>query len=242
MYRKLENPFVAIFLLSLCYGTSVIATESLKDKVLRERRLRIRKEKATTENLLQFVKEVEEQCGEVCDTTKEGKPSKYFNYVEKNFDCETLFASPDLFHRGSCSDAPPRTPPKQLMLNFTHNGKVRFRLRYLDDSGDPEKRMGATTWMRNEIDDRAKTEMYGCGYGAKEAQNMKQALETYVEPEGKRVLVIGTELPWIETILVRLGALEVVTVDYADIKSEHPKIRAITPSQWAQEVKSRKCN
>ena len=43
------------------------------------------------------------------------------------------------------------------------------------------------------------------------------------------ILVIGTQIPWIEAILLEKGAERVTTMEYASVKSFHPNITAITP-------------
>lgn len=42
--------------------------------------------------------------------------------------------------------------------------------------------------------------------------------------KGGRVLVIGSERPWIEACLLERGAKEVVTIEYGGIKSSHPQV------------------
>ena len=49
---------------------------------------------------------------------------------------------------------------------------------------------------------------------------------------GSRVLVIGSEKPWLEAICLLLGAKEVVTLEYGKIVSSHPKIKTLTPVEF----------
>lgn len=48
---------------------------------------------------------------------------------------------------------------------------------------------------------------------------------------GSRVLVIGSERPWVESCVLAAGAASVVTLEYGSIKSEHPQITTITPDE-----------
>jgi hypothetical protein len=41
----------------------------------------------------------------------------------------------------------------------------------------------------------------------------------------KRVLIIGSISPWLESIALARGAKEVVTLEYAHINSNHPQVR-----------------
>ncbi len=52
---------------------------------------------------------------------------------------------------------------------------------------------------------------------------------------GKHVLVIGSQSPWIEVILLEAGqAARITTLEYADINSEHPRVDTITPAAFAR--------
>ena len=49
--------------------------------------------------------------------------------------------------------------------------------------------------------------------------------DTHVNMTGKHVLVIGSERPWIEAILLLSGANHVTSLDYIpDLKSSHPQV------------------
>ncbi len=41
--------------------------------------------------------------------------------------------------------------------------------------------------------------------------------------------VIGSQSPWLESILLSHGASQITTFDYIKIKSEHSQIEAVTP-------------
>jgi hypothetical protein len=48
------------------------------------------------------------------------------------------------------------------------------------------------------------------------------------------VLVIGSQSPWIESILISLGAGHVTTFDYVKIDNKHPKISTLTPDELSK--------
>ena len=50
------------------------------------------------------------------------------------------------------------------------------------------------------------------------------------------VLVIGSQSPWIEIILLELGAAKITTLEYDVIRTDHPKIETITPENLRQAV------
>jgi hypothetical protein len=50
----------------------------------------------------------------------------------------------------------------------------------------------------------------------------------------KHVLVIGSQSPWIETILLNKGAKNVTTSDYVKIQSDHPQVEVLTPDELSE--------
>ena len=60
--------------------------------------------------------------------------------------------------------------------------------------------------------------------------------------EGKHVLVIGSQTPWIETILLNKGAKNITTFDYVKIKSDHPQIEVITPAELSEKYLNKRVN
>ena len=44
-------------------------------------------------------------------------------------------------------------------------------------------------------------------------------------------MVIGTQVPWIEAILLEKGATHVTTLDYGEIENTHPNITIVTPEK-----------
>ena len=47
-----------------------------------------------------------------------------------------------------------------------------------------------------------------------------------------RILVIGSENPWVEATLLAVGASSVVTLEYGKIVSDHPAISTLTPDEF----------
>ena len=65
----------------------------------------------------------------------------------------------------------------------------------------------------------------GPAYGSEEAELLYDTLyhrkEAIVD---KRVLVVGSETPWVESILLEIGARHVTTLEYNKVKSTHPQV------------------
>ena len=55
-----------------------------------------------------------------------------------------------------------------------------------------------------------------------------------MDVKGKNVLVIGSQSPWIETILLAKGAKNITTFDYVKIENSHPQIEVLMPEQLSE--------
>lgn len=52
--------------------------------------------------------------------------------------------------------------------------------------------------------------------------------------KGKHVLVIGSETPWLESMLLTKGAKMVSTLEYKKLQSTHPQIQTLMPDEFDQ--------
>jgi hypothetical protein len=71
-------------------------------------------------------------------------------------------------------------------------------------------------------------------YGPEGTAYVKNKLAE-LDLKGKHVLVIGSEQPWIEAIVLSLGAAHVTTLEYGSIQSQHRQITTMTPDQMRQQ-------
>ena len=60
--------------------------------------------------------------------------------------------------------------------------------------------------------------------------------EKYLNVANKHVLVIGSILPWIESILLTLGVGHITTLEYEPYPSTHDKISTISPEDFSKLV------
>ena len=76
------------------------------------------------------------------------------------------------------------------------------------------------------------------GYGTDITKVIKHVLEEYTNVENNHFLVIGSQLLWIEVILLSLNVGHITTVEYNDYKTDHSKITILSPSQFREMVLS----
>ena len=86
-------------------------------------------------------------------------------------------------------------------------------------------------WTKKSIDQKIKAvkskDWNGVGgaYGGLDTRVLHDTINLYKDRVvGKRALVIGSETPWVESILLALGAEHVTTLEYNRIVSTHPQV------------------
>ena len=65
-------------------------------------------------------------------------------------------------------------------------------------------------------------------------------LGLYIQFKNKHILVIGSNRPWIEVILLSQGAQQITTLDYNPYPCNHPQIATISPIDFTKLVLSNK--
>ena len=173
-------------------------------------------------------------CSEICDTSIMGEPSLFFNFARKHVDCGGVWMNEEI--DASLADTqwpPPEYPPEIFLQDYRQHGAVEVRKtghyknRY--SGGDAMK----ADWTQEEIDKQieraSKGELDGT-YGRGDTNEVRLGLKQ-MDVKGKRVLVIGSELPWVEACALEAGAAEVWTLEYGRIKTTHPKIKTVTPDE-----------
>lgn len=55
---------------------------------------------------------------------------------------------------------------------------------------------------------------------------------------GQHVLVLGSQRPWLEAIILEAGAKKITTVDYVKIKCYHPQIKTMVMEELRQQYLS----
>ena len=172
-------------------------------------------------------------CGELCETVSLGEPGPYFNQINVPIDCHKLFQN-ELIDRGHNLKQAPKTIPKQMLQDFTMNGRISVSSWYFDQyySG---KEAQTPVWTKKMIDqytELAKHGELGGNYGVSETNALRDGLKHAPGIKDGRVLVIGSEIPWVEACVLEAGAREVVTLEYGIINSEHPQIKTMVPSEF----------
>ena len=90
-------------------------------------------------------------------------------------------------------------------------------------------------WSKSSIEKKIKAirlkhwNMVGGAYGPEETECLYDTINFYKgEVFNKSVLVIGSETPWVESILLAIGAKHVTTLEYNRIQTTHPMVSKTT--------------
>lgn len=130
---------------------------------------------------------------------------------------------------------PPARIPEQLRDEFTMGGKIPIANWYRDDSYSSDKPI---IFTKAEIDDliRMADSRQSHYYGATD-DYLFAAFDTFQDAiKNKNVAVIGTIIPWYESILLSYGA-HPTTIEYNKIISEDPRIKVMTVQEYSEQPK-----
>jgi len=178
-------------------------------------------------------------CGKICsydwDSMEEGN---YYPLLHKAVNCANTL------RRMAHSPypvvlPPPRRPPPNVTGEFSMDGRCPITgFRYYDESRGNTKtarrRFNAKSFrLLLAHDNVTNINRY------RDRNVLKPALTKYRHViDGKRVAVIGTQVPWAEAILLNLGAGSITTIEYANLVIEHERVTTVTPYRLAEEFAS----
>ena len=77
-------------------------------------------------------------------------------------------------------------------------------------------------------------------YGRDVIDRIRHLAEKYINVDGKHILVIGSTLPWIESLLLTMNVGHITTLEYFPNISTHPRVTLISPTDFALLVRSNK--
>ncbi|XP_062613058.1 uncharacterized protein LOC134274836 isoform X4 [Saccostrea cucullata] len=179
------------------------------------------------------IEQIRRDCGQLCNTSRPGTPGPYFNHVTAPINCEAIFKN-EFIDKGHGLKVAPRKIPDRLLKDYTMNFQLPvtewyFNMPYLNTKSR------TPVWTRESVEQQislAKRGILGGAYGSSETNALRDGLQHAPGVKGGRVLVIGSESPWVEACVLEAGAKEVVTLEYGEIKSLHPQIKAYIPREF----------
>ncbi len=181
-----------------------------------------------------YLEELIQACGELCDMSKgRFQATRYFDQRTVSVNCPSIFSDSVFIDRGHRGVNAPIRIPREYRREYTLNGTIPVREWYFDQNYHT-KSAKMRIWERELVD--AWTRLASRGeldgnYGRNETNHLKSALR-HAQIQGGRVLVIGSEIPWVEAVVLSEGAKSIVTLEYGTIESNHPSVQAISPKTF----------
>eukprot|EP01062_Namystynia_karyoxenos_P035148 TRINITY_DN25779_c0_g1_i2.p1 TRINITY_DN25779_c0_g1~~TRINITY_DN25779_c0_g1_i2.p1 ORF type:complete len:451 (+),score=101.51 TRINITY_DN25779_c0_g1_i2:76-1353(+) len=174
-------------------------------------------------------------CGAICQYDKgvvNRTASRWFDALRKEpVDCRGLWANQAVDEPAPVWP-PPVEPPNALRSAFTLNGKARVESMYAFSryAGGEAATARWTEAGVEEMRSAARAGRLQGSYGYDQTHDLQKALRS-MPLRGSKVLVVGSEQPWVEAALLAEGAEHVTTIEYGAVVSTHPKVTALTPGQ-----------
>ena len=136
----------------------------------------------------------------------------------------------------SAMDAP-KDIPEMYMDDFSMGGMAKidekpwyFNQAYLGKTALSSMWTNKTVLV--EMDKASRRENFKYGDDTKKIYDGVTKYNSHIK--GKSGIVIGSEDPWLEAILLHYGADKLLTVEFGKIISEHPQLSTITPKNFTE--------
>lgn len=189
--------------------------------------------KTSGQPVYDYIDKIKQDCGELCDTSRNGTPGLFFNHINSQVNCKALYMNPYI-DMGHNLDHAPNNIPKELLKYYNMDGRISISPYYFDRrylGGLASKSHWTKEDIENKIDLARMGKLKGA-YGANETNRLRDGLKQTPGVLGGRVLVIGSESPWVEACVLEAGAKEVLTLEYGKINSEHGSIKTMVPDEF----------
>jgi len=156
-------------------------------------------------------------------------------WLTKQVNCSTLFNLEELLTAPGGRPPALQQLPQPLVSLFTHNGRVEVVNWHMDDAKIGEGRKEEKVFTQKEINQMV--ENWRRGEAEDSYQGGSKDVDLAAAQVGvtnKRILVIGSQRPWLEVVLLARRPKEIVTLEYGNFRSEHPSWSFIRPDEFRQ--------
>jgi len=165
-----------------------------------------------------------------------------YNYKRE---CDQLFKKLRYPNQSLIMRPPPKMPPAELMNRFIQNGDMPITKEWYinevysdSNSNDKNKVASAVTVAEfNEWLNKVKTNQ-PLNYGNVELEVIMKKYKDKINQ--KSLVVIGTQLPWIEAIGYDLSAYQITTLDYTRKKYETDRLEWLHVNDYLDDLISNK--
>merc|ERR1719232_235228 len=153
--------------------------------------------------------------------------------------CNRVISSEDI---DTVDISVPKKIPKEIAKFYSLNGLISINYGRIWKSIYLGRKAYKNIWKKEDIDTNlkllTKNRIRG-SYRLKYMLKFKDILSQNLNLTGKSILVIGSEIPWVESICLYLGAAKITTLEYGKIESHHPQIKAFTPYEFRKKYEEK---
>jgi len=189
-----------------------------------------------SEDPLETIKQL---CGELCDLSKEIQTGEFIGSVRANVNCDNIF---EIEKKTAPYDgAPPSlaNTSQHYKDYLLHNGLVDVKEWYFDNKDKGGGRNEPLVFSREHIDKlvqtyREKGALHPADFYYPGCTKLIEEAAEVINVTGKTVLVIGSQTPWLEAVLIHRNVSKVITLEYGWFISEHPKWELVRPHDFYQ--------
>jgi Caenorhabditis protein of unknown function, DUF268 len=191
--------------------------------------------------LFQRLDRIRSVCGLLCQLNTVADVQKYTSPVPDSalsmaqiepVDCPAILGSEDV----DAADSSTPSIPVELKPYFTFDNAIPIT------NQKPKRTIAlgvpkAAVWTEADINQamaEAKAGTLKGTYGVAATTLFRDTVSD-LPIRGKSVMVIGTQKPWIEAILLHLGAAKVTTLEYSHIVSHHAQIQTLQPHEFREQ-------
>jgi Caenorhabditis protein of unknown function, DUF268 len=188
-------------------------------------------------SLFQQLDRVRQKCGPLCtindlqaySTRGRHVPGNAYSTFEIPVDCQSLFEMEEI---DAGDTSVPYPIPPEIQHYYSMGGAIHVQnYKRFEDVYLGGKAL-VNVWKKEDIERDIKLLEQGQltgTYTASETSTIRRQIEQHGGLHGKKVLVVGSARPWLETVALQQGAASVTTLEYGAIQSEHPQISTMTP-------------
>jgi len=181
------------------------------------------------------IKDIISGCGELCKASAGTfVGGKYFKERSVPVDCGSIFDEKVFVLDGHGETRAPENLPEEWINEFTLDGRVIVKPWYFNRPYVGKKSM-TPEWSYEHVESmiaKAKDGTLKGTYPKIDTTALMEGLSRAPGVVGGHVLVIGSEMPWVEACVLASGAANVTTLEYGAIISKHPSIRTMLPGDY----------
>lgn len=185
-----------------------------------------------------------EHCGDLCDTNKHinKREGDFLGFVTSKINCPKLITLSEKLSDSSAMVKPPKWKdiPDQIKEMYTYNDRVGVKDYYFDERSLGAGRNRATVWSfsyTQELINKFQTGQSFEGYPG--VAHLVSEAADFINVTGKKILVIGSQKPWVEAILLTKSPEKIVTLEFGNFKSEYPGHTVIRPSEFRSQYRNK---